>query len=236
VRLDSIKQTGGELVMAVTTGSRRDTIWMRPTMSLRGVVVDSLSGAPVPKAVVALAGTIQMDTTDEAGRFSVSGVLPGRYSVNVTTPSLDSLNTVDQHSVLFADSSMTLTIRVPNAQMIAGSVCGRNNTATRLGAGILLGSVVRRDSTPVANANVTVQWNEITLNAVAVGNRIHETQTRTDARGVFRICGLPTATTFTVYAKADSVEAAPVSVKLGTDQLFGRADLVIGRPSPLRRD
>jgi protocatechuate 3,4-dioxygenase beta subunit len=229
VRLDSIKQTGGELVAAVTTGMRRDTLWVRPRLSLRGTVLDSLSGSPVRNAIVGLAGTIQVDTTDEAGRFTIGGVLPGRYSINVTTPSLDSLNTVDQRSVLFADSSMSLTIRVPNARMIAGSVCGKENTATRLGAGIILGSVMRSDSAPVANASIAAQWNEITLSSGGAGNRVREAQTRTDVRGVFRICGLPTATSYTVYAKTDSAEARPVSVRLAGDQLFGRADLVIER-------
>jgi protocatechuate 3,4-dioxygenase beta subunit len=229
IRLDSIKQTGAELVMAVTAGSRRDTIWMRPPISIRGTVLDSLSGQPVARAIVGLAGTIQVDTTDNAGRFTIGGILPGRYSLSVMTPSLDSLNTVDQRSVLVTDSSMSLTVRVPNATMIAGAVCGKDNTATRLGAGILLGSVVRSDSSPVANASVAAQWNEFILSGGAASNRIRETQTRTDARGVFRICGMPTATSFTVYAKADGAEASPVSVKLAGGQLFGRADLVMDR-------
>jgi hypothetical protein len=226
-RLDSMKVTGGELVMVTTTGTRRDTIWMRPPLSLRGTVVDSLSDAPVRRAVVTLGGTIQVDTTDSDGKFTIAGVLPGRYSLNVTTPSLDSLNAVDQRSILFADSSMRLTVRVPNARMIAGSVCGPENTATRLGAGILLGSVVRADASPVANASVAAQWTEIILNEAVAGNRIKEAQTRTDARGVFRICGLPTVTTFSVYAKTDSAEASPVRVELKKDQRFARADLVM---------
>ena len=232
LRLDSLKITGGELVMATTTGMRRDTIWMRPGLSLRGIVVDSLSGAPVRKAVVSLGGTIQVDTTDDAGRFVIGSVLPGRYKVNVTTPSLDSLNTVDQRNVLFADSSMVLTVRVPNASMIAGTVCGTSNTATRLGAGIVLGSVMTSRDTPVANAEVSAEWSEIVVaNPQAFGNRTRETQTRTDARGVFRICGLPTQTLFIVRAKSDSGEAKPLSVKLAGDQVFGRADLVIDQPA-----
>jgi protocatechuate 3,4-dioxygenase beta subunit len=226
-RLDSMKVTGGELVMVTTTGTRRDTVWMRPPLSLRGTVVDSLSGDPVRRAIVSLAGTIQVDTTDSDGRFTIAGVLPGRYSLNVTTPSLDSLNAVDQRSIVFADSSMRLTVRVPNASMIAGTVCGRDNTASRLGAGILLGTVVRPDSSPVANASVAAQWNEILITNGGASNRIREAQTRTDARGVFRICGLALGTTFTVSARTDSGETSPVRVDLQRDQRFVRADLVL---------
>jgi len=230
VRLDSLKVAGGELVMVTTTGMQRDTIWMRPKVTLRGQVVDSLSGLPVRDAVVALAGTVQVDTTDAKGAFTIASVLPGRYSLNTSTPSLDSVDTIDQRTVLFADSSLSLIVRVANATMIVGSVCGRNNTATRLGAGILLGRVVRgRDSVPVANAGVSAQWPEIFVNASGVGSQIREALTRTDASGVFRMCGLPTATTFTLRAKTDSGESSPVRVPFTSDQLFARAELVIDR-------
>jgi hypothetical protein len=68
------------------------------------------------------------------------------------------------------------------------------------------------------------------LSGSSAGNRIREAQTRTDARGVFRICGLPTGTSYTVFAKTDSAQASPVRVALGAEQLFVRADLVIGGP------
>jgi hypothetical protein len=231
-QLDSIKVAGGELVMATTTGSRRDTLWVRPPIALRGTVVDSLSGAPVRNAIVSLVGTVQLDTTDAAGRFSIGGVLPGRYAITTTTPSLDSLNTVDQRSILFVDSSMTLTLRVPNASMIAGTICGRNNTASGLGSGIALGSVTRAaDSAGVANAAVSAQWTEIVLGgSQGSSTRIREVETRTDARGVFRICGLPTATVITIHAKAESAEANPLRIEISTSQPFARADLVIPKP------
>jgi hypothetical protein len=224
--------TGGELVLATTTGTRRDTIWMRPTISLRGIVVDSLTGAPVSKAIVSLAGTIQVDTTEGDGRFVIGGVLPGRYALNVTTPSLDSLNTVNQQTILLADSSLTVTVRVPTAQMIAGIICNRDNTATRLGSGIILGSVSwAGDSLRVANADVSVRWNQIMLSAAVVQQTAREANTRTDARGVFRVCGLPTKTLFTVWARTDSAEASPLRVNFGADQLFARADMLIDRPA-----
>ena len=231
LRLDSLKVTGAELVMATTTGTRRDTIWMRPRQSLRGTVLDSLTGRPVPRAIVSLGGTIQLDTTDDAGRFAINGVLPGRYAVNVTTPSLDSLNAVDQRNVVFTDSSMTMTIRVPNARMLAETLCSAANTATKLGAGMLIGMVERRgDTLPVANASIAAEWNEITIRNGGAANITRQAQTRTDSRGAFRVCGLPLPVSLTVYAKTDSAEANPVRVELARDQLFGRADLAIDRP------
>ncbi|MEO5568124.1 MAG: carboxypeptidase-like regulatory domain-containing protein [Gemmatimonadaceae bacterium] len=226
LRVDSIKVTGGELVLAVLgSRGRGDTIWMRPRLTLNGVVIDSLSGRSVPRAIVALAGTVQMDTTDDRGRFTIHGVLPGRYAVNVRTPSLDSLNTVDQRTVLFSDSSMTMSIRVPNASMIAGSICGE-----RAEGGIVLGSVTRdRDTTALPNARVWVEWTEITIasrGGGTVDNRKHVRDTRTDTRGVFRMCGLPLNTRLTFTAAVDSAEASPLPVRIAGGR-FARADLTL---------
>jgi hypothetical protein len=232
LRLDSLKVTGGELVMATTTGTHRDTIWMRPPLVLRGTVVDSVGGSPVANAVVSLAGTIQVDTTDRAGAFSIGGVLPGRYSLNVNTPSLDSVNAASRQSIMFADSSLSLTVRVPNAAMIVGAVCGRTNTATRLGSAIISGHVATRDSAPLANARVTIQWEEITLVSNAPTRRIVGADTRSDARGDFRICGLHWRTPYTLYAKTDSGEANPFRIELGEGQRFARVELTVDRARP----
>ena len=117
-RVDSIKVTGGDLVLATTTGTRRDTIWTRPPLPLRGVVVDSASGSPVRGAVVSLAGTSQSGTTDADGRFVIHGVIPGRYAVNLTAAQ-DSVTFADAEGVMFADTSTDLTLRVPIARLVA---------------------------------------------------------------------------------------------------------------------
>jgi protocatechuate 3,4-dioxygenase beta subunit len=229
LRLDSLKVTGGELVMATTTGTRRDTIWMRPPLVLRGTVVDSLSGTPVPNAIVSLGGTIQVDTTNAAGAFTIGGMLPGRYALNVNTPSLDSVNASSQQSIIFADSSLALTVRVPSASMIAGSVCGGNNTATRLGSAIISGHVATRDAVALPNARVTIQWEEITLMSNAPTRRVVGADTRTDARGDFRICGLHWNTPYTIYARTDSGEASPSRITLAQGQRFARVELTVDR-------
>lgn len=235
LRIDSIKVTGGELVLAVLNSRvGRDTLWMRPRLTLNGVVTDSLSGRPVPLAIVALAGTVQVDTADDRGRFTIHGVLPGRYAVSVRTPSLDSLNTVDQRSILFADSSMTMSIRVPNASMIAGSICGE-----RAAGGIVLGTVTRDgDTTALPNARVRVEWTEFAITPRGGGTVSSLRQVmdaRADARGVFRMCGLPVNTALTFTAAVDSAEGRPLSMRIPVGQRFARADVTVGprREQPL---
>ncbi|MFQ6675281.1 MAG: TonB-dependent receptor domain-containing protein [Fidelibacterota bacterium] len=54
------------------------------TVSLRGKVVDQVSGKPVENANVILVGTELGDATDSDGRFDIEGVDPGRYRLRVT--------------------------------------------------------------------------------------------------------------------------------------------------------
>jgi hypothetical protein len=128
-------------------------------------VLDSISGAPIARAVVSLDGTVQVDTTGRDGTFTLGGVLPGRYALNVTTPSLDSVGAIDQHSILFSDSSMVLTVRVPSAALLVASMSARTSTLT--------GTVVDSAGRPLPNV-------EIVLTELGLS-------TLSDASGAFRI-------------------------------------------------
>ena len=119
LRVDSISVTGGELVLATTTGTRRDTIWMRPPLSLRGLVVDSSTGAPMRQATVAIGGTNQTASTDDAGRFVIHGVIPGRYALTITSRTADSVAVVDEQNVFIIDTVALLTLKVPTTRLAA---------------------------------------------------------------------------------------------------------------------
>lgn len=54
-----------------------------PSGTLRGVVRDSASGTPVGYALVVLVGREQQAFTSESGRFSLTGLLPGRARLRV---------------------------------------------------------------------------------------------------------------------------------------------------------
>lgn len=57
----------------------------QPTQTIRGVVLDQFSGAPVPFASIVLPGAGQRGTTaDSSGNFSIPKVPVGRYDVKVS--------------------------------------------------------------------------------------------------------------------------------------------------------
>ncbi|MEX2465308.1 MAG: TonB-dependent receptor plug domain-containing protein [Gemmatimonadota bacterium] len=53
---------------------------------VRGVVVDVLSGRPVPSAEAALSGSSALAATDAAGSFRLRGIEPGRHTLRVRAP------------------------------------------------------------------------------------------------------------------------------------------------------
>jgi carboxypeptidase family protein len=229
-RVDSIKVTGGELVVAaLSTSKGRDTLWSRPRLVLSGTVLDSVSGAPIERATVDVSGTALQASTDRRGRFSIPDLLPGRYILDVHTPSLDSLDTVNQSTVLFADSTSTIQIRVPSAGQIATSLCGNAALLARGSReGILIGTVdMPGDTTPPKGAKVVAHWTEVVVHGPVVTNEPRVSDAVSDSHGTFRMCGIPVNTTLTLFATTDSASSNVQAAKISGDVRFARADLTL---------
>jgi len=247
VRVTAVKVAGGELALAMRGA---DTLWARAPLVIAGTVVDSASAAPVADARVRLgtpAGPVGFESvTDPGGRFTVPDVLPGRYTVDVRTPSLDSVNVVHEVplTVIHADSAVRL--RVPTGGQVLAALCGRQRLAA---PGIVVGTLsTRGDLSLPSGVKLVVEWTEespraagdtATAPAAAAGDSLPTgrppverqtrwVETRADARGVFRLCGVPLDTPLAVRAEADSLGAEPVSVRI-TRGRTARAVLVLDR-------
>jgi carboxypeptidase family protein/TonB-dependent receptor-like protein len=118
-RVTEVRIAGGEIALVALGG---DTLWSRPPLSFRGTVVDSTSGAPVRGAKVALKGTQLSAATDATGRFSIPGVLPGEYWMQVTTPSMDSVGLLQEAEIVFADESVPIMFRLRKRALFHGFV------------------------------------------------------------------------------------------------------------------
>jgi hypothetical protein len=208
VRVANVRSMGGELALAVAGG---DTLFSRLPLVLNGTVQDSLTGRDLAGVRVTLQGTGLEATSDSRGRFAISGVLPGEYDLAVHTPGLDSLGTVSEKLVSITDAKESVRIRVPTSAMIVRSICGNRERAGI--PGIITGAVAKPDGGRLpANTKVSLEWTDResgSLRAVPVP---------TDTEGNFRLCGVPTATSVTLRAAADSIRATPVIFVLAAEK------------------
>jgi len=177
-----LKRTGGSLSL-VMRGS--DTLWSQHWAPVTGIVVDT-KNAPVVGARLTLVGTGLTTSADTNGLFMFRSVAPGRYSIEARTASLDSIGAVNRSSIVVADSSSPLTIRVANAAEIVSSNCSMRERAlpdsssahSALCRGMFAGGVFA-DSSHDGLAGATVALSDLGLSV----------QTKTD--GAFRIAPVP---------------------------------------------
>src|SRR5262249_8864834 len=148
-----------------------------------------------PRARIKLVGTTVADSTDFAGRFSMRGVLLGEYTMEIRTPSLDSVNAVHPVPIALTDSSASIELRVPTGTQLLSLLCGDRRLEW---PGIVVGRVSSAgDSVPPRNTQVTAAWQQTFMpvggqNVSNAGVHQQVLDTRADAHGVFRFCGVPT--------------------------------------------
>lgn len=222
-RIAELRSSGGELV---TARRRTDTLWTRSPIALTGTIVDSTTGAALAGARVSLNGTTNSATTDGRGRFVLADLLPGEYQLDVRTASLDSVGAVHRHAVSFTDSVQTLRLAVPNARLVAGRLCGAGGLGR--GTGALVGRLaVRGDTLAPSGVRVAAEW---TVQQIVRGQLVttpKRLETKTDAVGNWRLCGVPTEQLLSVRALPPAGRATPVTARLGADELFASAELLV---------
>jgi hypothetical protein len=230
LKVAELRDAGGELVLARRIN---DTLWSSPPRELTGTVIDSLTGAPISRARVAVSGTGLEVRSDDRGRFTISGMLPGQYTFTVHTASLDSMNTAHEVPLSLADVTAPIEIRVPSAQQLAAAVCGG---AAARGAGIVVGNIrLRGDSTHTAtfhNAHVSAEWSTDSTDAT----RVRRLDAPAGSDGAFRLCGLPVGTAVMLTARADGAETAdPSGIRVSSTSRLTHAELTLDADGQLAR-
>jgi hypothetical protein len=146
IRLGEIMLRGAEITV-VRRGA--DTLWARAGSPMVGAIVDSLTNKPVPNANVKLVGYPRSGRTDEKGRFRMEDVIPGEYTLEVRTPSLDSIKAVHQAPIAFIDTTIDVEVKVLNATTVKRALALRN-------AAVFAGVVADTMGNPLADVDVTL--------------------------------------------------------------------------------
>lgn len=183
------------------------------TGSILGIVTDSLHGAVLSEAVVAVVQLPRRSAlTSAQGAFRIDSLPPGRYTLEVSHAVLDTigLRVLSDTVVVRAGETQTIDLSVPSASTVIASVC--TPLQRKLGPAALFGQVLDADTDqPVSGADVSVAWLETTVDAVrgvVTGPRVRKAVTLED--GTYRLCGLPFNIQATLQASRDSARTAEV--------------------------
>lgn len=229
-RMDSVKSTGGELIAAQIAPSG-DTLWARPLTALRGLILENRSERAVSGARITLEGANRDAVTGRDGQFRIPSMLPGRYTLAVRTPALDSLNLFESYPVLFSDSSDVPVIHVPTTGEIIQRICGASATLTSRAAtqGIVVGTVSWQGGTVVPQATVRASWTTTEITTV-INTLRRGVETRTDSSGKFALCGVPNNLRIILVASAEvpaGASTAPEEIAFSKAERLVRRDLTI---------
>jgi hypothetical protein len=214
-KLVAIHETGGEVVSAVmANGAEAVTASFA---GLSGVVYDSTTSAPLAGAKVFLSGTQYSATTDSSGSFAIDRIPAGSYAVGFSHPRLDSLGVPapSRDVRLTKGQSERLSLAVPSLSTVLSTWCAADPAGAPIG---LIHGVVRdaKADTAIAGAIVRVSWRSYRQQTNrSIGIDASRLETSTNARGVYRACGVPAdASPLTVEAQIEGQKSAPSEARL----------------------
>jgi hypothetical protein len=171
-----------------------------PTGRLEGTVAPWIASRSVQAARVWLVhlesdpGTTVTAPVDARGRYHVDSLPAGRYLVQVSHPTLDSLDvTLPPGPLVIAGGRTTRSdFSLPSGDRLRAVVC----PGVTLGPekGVLAGRVVDAESeTPIVGAKVIAVWTDISIDRKArkINTQRQQAVVSTGSSGEYRMCGVP---------------------------------------------
>jgi hypothetical protein len=208
-RVTEFQEEGGEI-----TSLRAGAVaWdLGSPGSIRGLVFDSTSSAPLVGATVAIQGTAFRTRTDGAGRFELRDLPAGSYRVGLLHPRLDSLPPGPPPSAtvtVVAGAAADVLLAVPPVVRGVVAACGAESGALPS----VYGVVRDRQGTPVAGAGLTVSWDSIFITPQQTGT-LRVTRTgESDERGRFILCDVSPNRRLAVEISASGGSWEPVTLQ-----------------------
>lgn len=218
-----IHEDGAELLEVMPAGTHRNSVG-----TLRGTVTDSLSGAPMAGVRVFVSGTTYAAVTRADGSYRIDSILPGRYTVSLIAPRVDSLllDPPVQTFNVSAGDNKEIDLAMPSLHTLSAKACAQpmaDSLAMMVG-------VVRDSGVTAANARVRAEWTEY-VGAGLENLRAQQTWTEatTAKNGHYALCGIPSRKEITVrVVRGNASVAVPQrSVRPGEVR---RVDLTLRRP------
>ena len=195
-RIEGYRQSGGRVLEVRSSGG---AAFMRgETGTIEGFVQDSLGVLPMRGVRVGVVGSNQMVFTDDEGRFRITGLGDGAYQIRFVDARLEELGLESdpiEREVVRGEVTSVFH-RMPPFSDLLFDACRSDSAAE--GTSVLTGRVTRGASrSPLANLSVRVSWEDFRMDPPGVSDRritgadVRALEVETDARGFYRLCGVP---------------------------------------------
>lgn len=179
----------------VTSATRLAAQAPEGSRSLRGVVFDSVRGAPLADALVQISTTSErahaMSTRSNArGEFTFDSLRTGSYLIGFLHPRLDSLLLAPSLRPVVIEGASTppVALAIPGVATLLTTFCGANAAPST----VMLGRLRSTDpSREPAEASIRAEWSEFTMTAQSLSTSPRWATARAERDGAFALCGLP---------------------------------------------
>lgn len=196
--------------------------------SVEGTVYDSLLHAPLRDADVWVRGSERHTQTGSNGRFRLDSIAPGRYTLLVSHPGLDSagLFTLAVPVTITAEDK-PLYVATPSLATVWLRRCGQE-LLTRSDSGVIFGFVQDvKTQAHLAGAGVLLRWLRIVqTDPVNVYTQARDLTVKTDSTGTYYACGVASDMKIALRAYAERDSSGLVDLQLGARRI-GRQDLAV---------
>lgn len=158
--------------------------------SVRGLVIDSLHGAPLTGALVRVDGSQREAMSDSLGEYHIDSVPPGQHRMIMLHPVLDTLgiSLVTPPMTFNAGKREIVDLSLPSSQTLVTLLCTPARRA--LGPAAMVGFVRDADTDePAAGSKVSLLWYESDPLGLRKVPKVRESPVGADGR--YRICGIP---------------------------------------------
>ena len=168
--------------------------------SLHGVLHERVGTRSVRSASVSLV-RVESESSrtinarpDDRGQFRLDSLVPGRYLVQVSSPTLDSLelSLPPERVEIAAGKASRFDFTLPSGEKLRDAVC----QGLRLGEGkvVVAGRALNADTDkPLAGADVVAAWmhNHIDKATLKIVSQVRGASVKSGPDGEYRMCGVP---------------------------------------------
>jgi hypothetical protein len=207
---------------------------------LEGPVTEALASRPASAAQVLL---LKLDSdgsstlsasADARGRYHLDSLPEGRYIVQLSHPTLDSLELTMPPGTLRIAGGQTARsdFELPSGTLLRELVC----PGVKLAAdkAIVAGRVVDAETDrPLAGAKVVVLWNEIIVERKPIRIRTEKrvASVTTDRAGEYRMCGIPAGRSLSMQLQHEGRAGATTRLSVSRDEGVAVRDLSLSARS-----